>query len=150
MFGSAVTQWVSNEGAGEADWLIGDEIMGPTCSAKRCGRCGTRSAYDNPILGKDPQPAHYDDHFAGPATTRASTSTRASRTAPFTWRRRARGALAAARIWYHALHFLKPNSTFAQAATQVADSARILVKAGAVHKGAAQIVRGAWRAVGVV
>lgn len=53
------------------------------------------------------------------------------------------------RIWYHALNFLKPNSTFAEAAAQVAESARILLKADAVHKGATQVVRGAWREVGV-
>jgi Zn-dependent metalloprotease len=58
--------------------------------------------------------------------------------------------LAAARIWYHALHFLPSTATFAQAAEQIATSARILVKAGAVDKGAAQVVRAAWRAVGVV
>jgi hypothetical protein len=47
------------------------------------------------------------------------------------------------------LQFLQPSSTFAQAAAQVADSARIPVKAGVVHKGAAQVVRGAWHEVGV-
>ena len=57
--------------------------------------------------------------------------------------------MTAARIWYHALQFLPSTATFAQAAQQVATSARVLVKAGRVPKGAAQIVRGAWRGVGV-
>ena len=151
VFGTAITQWVSSEGPDEADWLIGDEIMGPDLygEALRSMRYpGT--AYNNPTIGKDPQPAHYPPLHRLRRQRRRAHQLGHPEPGVLPDGHRTRGTQVAARIWYHALHFLKPNSTFAQAASQVADSARILVKAGVVHKGAAQIVRGAWRAVGVV
>jgi Zn-dependent metalloprotease len=108
------------------------------------------TAYDNPILGKDPQPAHYSDRYTGTADNGGVHINSGIPNRAFYLAATELGdTLVATRIWYHALHFLKPDSTFAQAAAQVADSARILVKAGAVPKGAAHIVRGAWRSVGV-
>ena len=58
-FGSMVKQWARNQTANQADWLIGAELFGPGVAAR-----GIRSlaapgtAYDDPVLGKDPQPAH--------------------------------------------------------------------------------------------
>ncbi|QSQ25699.1 M4 family metallopeptidase [Pyxidicoccus parkwayensis] len=59
VFASLVRQYVLGQRAVEADWLIGAESLGP----KSPGR-GLRTlaepgtAYDNAMLGKDPQPAH--------------------------------------------------------------------------------------------
>ncbi len=151
VFGTAITQWANQERPEDADWLIGDEIMGPDLfgEALRSMR-NPGTAYDNPILGKDPQPARYADRYTG---TNDSGGVHINSGIPnrafYLVATELGDTQVAARIWYHALHFLKPASTFAQAASQVAESARILVKAGAVHKGATQIVRGAWRAVGV-
>ena len=66
VFGTAITQWANNESVQDADWLIGDEIMGPALygeSLRSMRHPGT--AYDNNIMGKDPQPAHYDDRYQG-------------------------------------------------------------------------------------
>jgi Zn-dependent metalloprotease len=151
VFGTAITQWANHEAPEDADWLIGDEIMGPDLygeALRSMRHPGT--AYDNPIIGKDPQPAHYADRYKGTADNGGVHINSGIPNRAFYLAATELGdTLIGSRIWYHALHFLKPNSTFAQAATQVADSARILVKAGVVPKGAAQIVRGAWRAVGV-
>ena len=71
VFGTAITQWVSKESPEDADWLIGDEIMGPDLygeALRSMRHPGT--AYDNPILGKDPQPAHYADRYTGSARQR--------------------------------------------------------------------------------
>jgi Zn-dependent metalloprotease len=151
VFGTAITQWANNERPEDADWLIGDEIMGPDLygEALRSMR-NPGTAYDNPIFGKDPQPAHYANRYTGTADNGGvHINSGIPNRAFYLVATELGDTLVSARIWYHALNFLKPNSTFAQAATQVADSARILVKAGVVHKGAAQVVRGAWRAVGV-
>jgi Zn-dependent metalloprotease len=57
--GSMVRQWVLNQLPHEASWLIGEDVFGPGVVAR-----GIRSlaapgtAYDDPILGKDPQPDH--------------------------------------------------------------------------------------------
>jgi Zn-dependent metalloprotease len=151
VFGTAITQWASDETPDTADWLIGDEIMGPELygEALRSMRYpGT--AYDNPIMGADPQPAHYDDRYTGSADNGGVHINSGIPNRAFYLAASDLGdTLLATRIWYHALHFLPSNATFSQAADQVANSARILVKAGVVPKGATQIVRGAWRAVGV-
>jgi Zn-dependent metalloprotease len=71
VFGSLIKQWSLNETAAEADWLIGTDIFTPD----RAGD-GLRSmkapgtAYDNPLMGKDPQPAHMRDFVVLPDTAR--------------------------------------------------------------------------------
>jgi len=151
VFGSAITQWSADETPEEADWLIGDEIMGPDLfgeALRSMSHPGT--AYDNPILGKDPQPAHYADRYTGTGDNGGVHINSGIPNRAFYLAATELGdTVVATRIWYHALHFLKPNATFTEAATQVAESARILVKARAVPKGSAQIVRGAWKSVGV-
>lgn len=151
VFGTAITQWANRESPADADWLIGDEIMGPGLygeALRSMRHPGT--AYDNATLGKDPQPAHYADRYTGTADNGGVHINSGIPNRAFYLAATELGdTLATARIWYHALHFLKPSTTFSQAAKQVADSARVLAKAGVVPKGAAQSVRGAWLAVGV-
>ena len=59
VFGSIVKQFHLGQAAHEADWLIGDQLLTSKVNGK-----GLRSlaapgtAYDDPVLGKDPQPAH--------------------------------------------------------------------------------------------
>jgi Zn-dependent metalloprotease len=151
VFGTAITQWANNETPEDADWLIGDEIMGPDLygEALRSMR-NPGTAYDNPVIGKDPQPAHYSERYTGADDNGGVHINSGIANRAFYLAASELGdTLVAARIWYHALHFMQPASTFAQAAEQVANSARILVRAGAVPKGSAQVVRGAWRMVGV-
>ncbi|MGE0511259.1 MAG: M4 family metallopeptidase [Acidimicrobiia bacterium] len=151
VFGTAITQWAGGETPADADWLIGDEIMGPGLygeALRSMQHPGT--AYDNAILGKDPQPAHYDDRYQGNADNGGVHINSGIPNRAFYLAASELGStMEATRIWYHALHNLAPSATFAQAAEQVGNSARILVKAGVVPKGATQVVRGAWRAVGV-
>ena len=151
VFGTAITQWANNESVQDADWLIGDEIMGPALygeSLRSMRHPGT--AYDNNIMGKDPQPAHYDDRYQG---TRDNGGVHINSGIPnrafYLASTELGDTLVATRIWYHALRHLASDSTFSQAADQLAESARILVKAGVAPNGATQIVRGALRAVGV-
>jgi Zn-dependent metalloprotease len=62
-FGIMVKQWLLGQNANESSWLIGAEIFGPGVNA-----VGVRSmavpgtAYDDPILGRDPQPSHMRDY----------------------------------------------------------------------------------------
>ncbi len=58
VFGSLVKQYKLNQNADEADWLIGEGLFTPNVKgiALRSMKApGT--AYDDPVLGKDPQPA---------------------------------------------------------------------------------------------
>ncbi|QLE45087.1 peptidase M4 family protein (plasmid) [Nostoc sp. C052] len=66
VFGSLVKQKINNQTAEEADWLIGQGLLASTVKgiALRSMKApGT--AYDDPLLGKDPQPAHVKDKYTG-------------------------------------------------------------------------------------
>jgi Zn-dependent metalloprotease len=61
VFGSLVKQHALKQSAREADWLIGAELL-----TKKVAGVALRSmkapgtAFDDPVLGKDPQPAHME------------------------------------------------------------------------------------------
>ncbi|MGW2826735.1 M4 family metallopeptidase [Streptomyces sp. NPDC001443] len=62
VFGSLVEQYAKGQTVEEANWLIGEELLRPGVQgvALRSMKApGT--AYDDDVLGKDPQPAHMDD-----------------------------------------------------------------------------------------
>jgi Zn-dependent metalloprotease len=63
VFGSLVKQYVRKQTAAQADWLIGDDLFIPGTvqgvAIRSMKAPGT--AYDDPVLGKDPQPAHMRD-----------------------------------------------------------------------------------------
>jgi Zn-dependent metalloprotease len=62
-FGSMVKQWLLGQTADRADWLIGAEIFGPAVdgvAVRSLAAPGT--AYDDPVIGRDPQPAHMRDY----------------------------------------------------------------------------------------
>lgn len=66
VFGSLVKQRVLNQTADQANWIIGEGLFKPDVNGQ-----GIRSmkapgtAYDDPRLGKDPQPAHMKDIYTG-------------------------------------------------------------------------------------
>ncbi len=63
VFGSLIKQYSLGQTAAEADWLIGAGLLAPrvTGEALRSMKApGT--AYDDDVLGKDPQPATMDDY----------------------------------------------------------------------------------------
>lgn len=61
VFGSLVRQYRLGQAAHEADWLVGAGLFGPAVrgEALRSMRFPGR-AYDDPVLGRDLQPAHMD------------------------------------------------------------------------------------------
>ncbi|MFD7326491.1 M4 family metallopeptidase [Streptomyces sp. NPDC059875] len=63
VFGSLVKQYTLGQSAQDADWLIGQGLFHPNVegTALRSMKApGT--AYDDDVLGKDPQPGHMDDY----------------------------------------------------------------------------------------
>jgi Zn-dependent metalloprotease len=60
--GSLVKQYKLGQTAEEANWLIGDDIIGPEVEGEALrSMAAPGTAYDDDVLGKDPQPAHMDD-----------------------------------------------------------------------------------------
>lgn len=66
VFGSLVKQYKNNQTAQQADWLIGQGLFLPGVQGvaiRSMKAPGT--AYNDPVLGQDPQPAHMRDYVRG-------------------------------------------------------------------------------------
>jgi Zn-dependent metalloprotease len=58
-FGIMVKQWALGLIASQSDWLIGKGLLGPRVRGNAIRSMkAPGSAYDDPVLGRDPQPAH--------------------------------------------------------------------------------------------
>ena len=67
--GSLVKQWTLQQSAEQADWLIGAEVFTPTIDADALRSMKNPGhAYDNDLLGKDPQPDHMSKYVELPDT----------------------------------------------------------------------------------
>lgn len=129
VFGSLVKQYALRQTAAAADWLIGADLLTPTVQgvALRSMRApGT--AYDDPVLGKDPQPAHLRDYVHSTADNGAVHTNSGIPNHAFYLAAVAIGGFAwerAGAIWYDALRDpkLRPTarfSTFARATLRAA------------------------------
>ena len=69
-FGSVVKQWSKQQQTADAaDWLIGAEIFTPALAGDALRSLkAPGTAYDNPLIGKDPQPARMSDFRTLPDT----------------------------------------------------------------------------------
>lgn len=152
VLGTVVTQFHNGETAEEADWLIGDEIMGPELpgEALRSMR-SPGTAYDNPLMGTDPQPAHMKDYYVGFADNQGvHINSGIPNRAFYLVATELGDTLAAGRLWYRALQRLTPTATFVFAAEAIVATARQMIKEGTLPKGTAQIVRAAFSEVGIL
>ncbi len=69
VMGVLVKQWSLQQTADQADWLIGADIFTPGIGADALRSLkAPGQAYDNKLLGKDPQPAHMRDYVQLPDT----------------------------------------------------------------------------------
>lgn len=67
VFGSLVKQFALGQSADQADWLIGKGILGPTIQGKALrSMAAPGTAFDDPTLGKDPQPATMSAYDSAP------------------------------------------------------------------------------------
>jgi Zn-dependent metalloprotease len=152
VFGSLVKQHSLNQTAEEADWLIGAGLFGPGINgvALRSMKApGT--AYDDPRLGKDPQP----DHMRKYVNTTADNGgvhinsgipnkafyLAATNIGGYAWER-------TGRIWYETLrdNTLRPTMTFRRFASLTQVTAARLYGHDSVE---VKAVREAWAQVGL-
>ncbi|MDP3891692.1 protealysin inhibitor emfourin, partial [Nocardioides sp.] len=146
VFAACLKQRLLGQSATEGDWLIGEELFVPGVSARALRDMrhpGT--AYDDPRLGKDPQPAHLDDLVVttddnGGVHINSGIPNRAFHLAAVALGGSA--ARGAGRIWYAALTGgrVGPRTDFAGFAAATVEAAG----------GDAAAVRDAWAQVGVV
>ena len=150
VFGSLIKQYALGQTAAEADWLIGAGLLAPGVhgTALRSMKApGT--AYDDPNLGKDPQPATMEHYVR---TGRDNGGVHINSGIPnhaFYVAAKALGGHAwekAGQVWYDALTGgdLKSDAQFADFATLTAKAARERFGADEL-----EAVQKAWEQVGV-
>lgn len=151
VFGSLVKQRMLNQTAREADWIIGEGLF-----TENVNGVGIRSmsapgtAYNDPALGTDPQPAHMDDyvntssdnggvHINSGIPNRAFYLT-AYELDGYAWEK-------AGRIWYEVLtNHLTSTSDFQDAANATFAVAGTMYGEGSPEQTA---VKNGWEGVGI-
>jgi Zn-dependent metalloprotease len=152
VYGSLIKQFVLRQSADQADWLIGEGLLanGVNGIALRSMK-DPGSAFDDPVLGKDPQPKHMS-HFVH--TFQDNGGVHINSGIPnhaFYQVAMAIGGHAweqAGRIWYDALRDsrVKPNTGFRRFARVTLDVAGSLYGNGGTQQKA---VRAGWASVGI-
>ena len=151
IFGSLVKQYQRNQTADSADWVIGEGLF-----TSNINGVGIRSmkapgtAYNDPVLGKDPQPAHMKDylttsqdnggvHINSGIINHAFYVT-AIEIGGYAWEK-------AGQIWYKTLtDKLSSNSNFQNAADLTFQTAGDIFGAGSLEQMA---VKTGWSEVGI-
>jgi Zn-dependent metalloprotease len=151
VFGTLVKQWKAKEKVGAADWLIGEGLFTKKVKGKALrSMAAPGTAYDDPNLGKDPQPADMKHYVK---TTEDEGGVHINSGIPnhafyllamelggYAWER-------AGKIWYIALRdAIRPTNSFATAAKRTYQVAGVLFGAGSEEQ---EAVKTAWSGVGV-
>lgn len=150
-FGIMVKQRLLKQTAKQSDWLIGSGLFTSAVRGKALRSLAEPgSAYNDPVLGKDPQPGHMK-HFV--VTTEDNGGVHVNSGIPnrafylacqtiggYSWQK-------TGQIWYHALaSTLRPAATFADAAKATAASAKVLFSNNSTEHKA---IMKAWADVGI-
>ena len=144
VFAACLKQRLLGQDALEGDWLIGAGLFLPGVQGRALrDMAHPGTAYDDPVLGRDPQPAHMDDYVEttddhGGVHLNSGIPNRAFQLAAVAIGGSA--AEGAGGIWYAALTGGLP------ARSDFAGFAAATVAAGGTH---ADLVEEAWRTVGV-
>ncbi|MMZ46225.1 Protease PrtS precursor [compost metagenome] len=149
VIGTAVQQFVKGQTANTADWLIGDEIVGPNFPGKALRSMkAPGTAYDG-----DRQVAHFDDfnpnlplsddnggvHYYSGIPNKAFHLTAIKI-----------GTDKAAFLWYTAWPKIHQNATFIEALEAILESAETLVQRGELPQETVSVVKNAFEEVGIV
>lgn len=150
--GALVEQHDRRQSAQEASWLIGTELFGPGVQGRALrSMADPGTAYDDDLLGRDPQPAHLADYVEtdeddGGVHVNSGIPNRAFHLAAtalggFAWER-------AGQVWYDVLSggSLGADAGFADFA---AESVRAAQRRYGASSQVADAVRAGWEGVGV-
>ncbi len=151
VFGSLVKQRLLGQSVTQADWIIGAGLF--TANVNGVGIRSMRepgTAYNDPVLGKDPQPGHMNGYVEtqadnGGVHINSGIPNRAFYVTAFNlggsaWEK-------AGQIWYVTLKDkLSESANFAAAAAKTYEAARDLYGQGSLEQ---QAVRAGWAEVGI-
>ncbi|BAY89671.1 MULTISPECIES: M4 family metallopeptidase [unclassified Tolypothrix] len=152
VFGALVKQKSKNQTVEQADWIIGEGLLAPTVKG-----VGIRSlkapgtAYDDPVMGKDPQPAVMKDKYTGTEDNAGVHINSGIANYAFYLAAMEIGGYAwekSGKIWYITLRDrLRANANFKAAATATIKVASELYGNDSKEQKA---VQNAWQKVGVI
>ncbi|GAB3642507.1 M4 family metallopeptidase [Spirosoma arcticum] len=150
VFGSVIKQVAKKQTAATADWLIGDEIMGPTLRGQALRSMkAPGTAYDNELMGKDPQPDHMDRLYKGSADNGGVHINSGIPNKVFFLAATAMGTDKAALLWFETLKTLKPTMNFTSFKTALLKQAKKLAKAGSIPTDAENVAKQSFQSVGL-
>ena len=151
VFGCLTVQYKKKQKAGDATWLIGDGLLGPGIQGKALRSMrAPGTAYNDPILGKDPQPYH-NDHYVNTQSDRGGVHINsgipnhafylfAQLLGGFAWEK-------AGVVWYQALQAINnPHATFVDWAEETMLAARTEFGNGSLE---ATLCQRSWKLVGI-
>jgi Zn-dependent metalloprotease len=154
VFGSLVKQWSLSQSADQADWLIGADVFSPGIQGDALRSLKSPgNAYNDPIIGRDPQPGHMDNFVQLPDTEEGDWGgvhinsgipnhaffLVATSLGGHAWE-------GAGHIWYEALKASGQLTEFQEFADRTYDFAGRLYGTASAQQ---QAVRAAWREVGI-
>lgn len=150
VLGTLVKQWRKKQNVKQADWLLGNDVMGPGIKAIAVRTMKGEKAYENdPILGTDPQPKHIKDKYTGwednwgvhinSGIPNHAFYLCAMGIGGFAWEK-------SGQIWYKTLKKLNKQSVFQEAAETTYQVAGSDYGNGSKEQMA---VKSAWRGVGI-
>lgn len=152
VMGILLKQWKLNLTADRSDWLIGTGLLMPSINgAALRSMSAPGTAFDDPLLGKDPQPGHMDDFLrtdydSGGVHINSGIPNRAfylmaTALGGYAWER-------AGKIWYNTLldKRLRPDFGFKRFARLTLQNAEALYGESSSES---RIVRAAWAQVGI-
>ncbi len=145
-----IKQWHLGQDANQADWLMGDTIIGPRVTAKGLRTFKAEKAYENdPLLGTDRQPKHLKDKYTGvednggvhinSGIPNHAFYLAATELGGYAWEK-------VGPIWYKTLRNLNRTSPFQEAAQMTYQVAGADYGSGSIEQ---QAVKKAWDAVGI-
>jgi Zn-dependent metalloprotease len=152
VFGSMVKQWALGQSVDQADWLIGAAIMAPGFKGRALrDMANPGTAYDDPRLGKDPQPGDMKDYVQTEADNGGVHTNSGIPSRAFVLAAKAIGGNSwekAGKIWYVTLtERLTGTADFAKCAAETVSVARDLFPEDSSI--AAKVAK-AWADVGVL
>ena len=151
VFGALTVQYKKKQRADEADWLIGEGLFGPDVQGDALRSLkAPGTAYDDPVLGVDPQPFHMDDYLntssdnggvhINSGIPNHAFYLLAQNLCGNAWEH-------AGQIWYDTLHAIdNPHASFADWADRTVEMARARFGVGSTE---AIQTRRSWRLVGI-
>ncbi|WP_227370147.1 M4 family metallopeptidase [Halomonas sp. M20] len=153
VFGSLTEQYHFEQTAAEADWLIGAELLTDRVQGRALrSMAAPGTAYDDPVLGKDPQPSHMNDFVETEEDNGGVHINSGIPNHAFYLAAMALGGYAwetCGLVWYDTLldSRLMPESDFVTFAALIVENADRRFGSGSRES---TVIREAWQAVGVI